>query len=417
MGGIFILEYRWPHNEPNFRSLSSEENQIIKLHNKGSIERLFYDYAFNFKISARLLAERIGQTQNTSELDCYFFSIAFLYRHSLELILKSIALSYIKDKIMQQRFLRETFHNLGVLLQSIEKNIVIKDTEEYDWLKAYFQDINEIDKESDSFRYPFSIQYEKATNTYYIKDFFQKRMSIDFEIFVKKFEVAFSILIRYFESSGLSDESYKKYSPTLLEKGNQYRLQSVIGDSYLRNKFYPYIRAYTECGELLFRYINENPTIKNNVFLPMCYLFRNGLELAMKEILFEESSYDFQTTASLLKDSSHSFMKLWRYINGDIINHAGGLEDDETIINIEKYLIQLHKFDSASDKFRYPTDKYLAIHFKNPIKLDIKNIYNFFVESSNFFSGASSMMNAQNELNRELEAEYEAEMRSHYLDY
>lgn len=78
---------------------------------------------------------------------------------------------------------------------------------------------------------------------------------------------------------------------------------------------------------------------------------------------------------------------------------------------------KIHDFDGASDRFRYPADKYLNIYFKNPIKLDSKNIYEFFMESNNFFSGASSMMSTQNEQLVEMEAEYRAEMRSYYSDY
>lgn len=423
-----IFEYRWPHSQPNFRKLALKNYNEIILLNNGPLEELFYGYANKFKKSARIIVENLIQRQRISELDCYFFSLAFLYRHSLELILKSIALKHIPNTEDQKKFLNDTFHNLSLLFSAITPYIKVRNAEEYSWLKEYFESFNHMDKESDSFRYPFSIKFKKEFDNakiYYIEEFIDKQTHIDLVSFVNKMELAFSILNRYYEGSSVIDTSYKRYRPTLLEEGGNYWLQSVIGYSYFRQKFYPYIRAYIESAELLFKIAREQNDLDQTIFLPMCYLYRNGLELSMKEILFEECEYDFQTAARLLKESSHSLKKLWRHIKEDIIRHSSAPDDDNTLENVEKYLEQIHDFDGASDKFRYPTDKYLNLYFKNPVKLDIKNIYEFFTESNNFFSGASSMMSVQNEQLAEMEAEYKAEMeaeyrsemRSYYSDY
>lgn len=147
----------------------------------------------------------------------------------------------------------------------------------------------------------------------------------------------------------------------------------------------------------------------------MCYLYRNGIELAMKEILFEECSYDLQKAIQLLKSNKHNLSKLWKAIKVDVIKHANASEDDSTIINVEKYIKQLHEIDSSSDKFRYPTNKHLCLHFKRKTKLDIKNVAMFFKDISSFLSGVCMMMSAQNEWKAEMQAEY----ASYYdpLDY
>lgn len=57
-------------------------------------------------------------SSNIGKLDTYFFSVAYLYRHSLELILKAIGFKYIQAKQDRQAFIKDTFHNLHNLLQS-----------------------------------------------------------------------------------------------------------------------------------------------------------------------------------------------------------------------------------------------------------------------------------------------------------
>lgn len=410
----------WPHCCPDFTRKPFTINTEIILQNKESVINEFNDYAYQYKKAARIIADNLVTTHRISKLDTHFFSIAFLYRHSLELILKSIGLKYIVTVEEQKNFLKDTFHNLSSLFLTI-KNFV-GDKEAYTWLEAYFADIDSLDKESDSFRYPFSIKFERVGDNkrYYIQPFIDKQTHIDLVSFVNKMEIAFYILECIYKENNDIEEHYKEYSATFLEEGGDYHLQSVIGYSYTVNEYYSYIRGYIESAEVLYTKLKKNRDLKSVVFNPMCYLYRNGLELSMKEILFKECSYDFQKAAGLLKDCSHSLLKIWRYIKQDIIQHSNATEDDNTLENVEKYLKQLHNFDGAADKFRYPTNKYLEKHFKNPKKLDVQNIYEFFEEITNFFSGASSMMSAQNEyiaeMQAEMEAEYLSEMRSYYSD-
>ena len=61
------------------------------------------------------------------KLDTYFFSIAFLYRHCIELGLKATGYEFILDM---------------------------------EWLRKYLADLSQKDRDSDSFRYPFHIVWE-----------------------------------------------------------------------------------------------------------------------------------------------------------------------------------------------------------------------------------------------------------------
>lgn len=227
-------------------------------------------------------------------------------------------------------------------------------------------------------------------------------------------EVAFEILECYLLETEIEDELYKEYKPIFLEEGGDYYYQSVIGYSYNKDKFYPYVKAYTESAEYLYDCMSKDSELNELLFIPMCYLYRNAIELIMKEILFEECSYSFQEAVRLLNSKKHSILALWNSIKSDIIKHAQDPEEDTTIANVEKYIKQLHSIDGQADKFRYPTDKYLNLYFKTSKKLDLGNVANYFGELATFLSGVCAMMSAHNEWLAEMEAEYRADMEYDY---
>ena len=58
-------------------------------------------------------------------------------------------------------FVKNTSHNLSMILQVIEGESKTKrPQEEMEWLRKYFDDLSQTDRESDSFRYPFHIVKE-----------------------------------------------------------------------------------------------------------------------------------------------------------------------------------------------------------------------------------------------------------------
>src|SRR5699024_5095056 len=128
--------------------------------------------ALKFKKSGNVLTQYLLKKFDITELDTYFFSIAFLYRHSIELILKAIGFKYIINLDERRIFIKDTFHNLLNLLETVSPYIrghITQNEEGYIWLKEYFIDIDNIDKESDSFRYPFRITTEEKTDVFKIK--------------------------------------------------------------------------------------------------------------------------------------------------------------------------------------------------------------------------------------------------------
>src|SRR5690606_37250126 len=153
------------------------------------------------------------------------------------------------------------------------------------------------------------------------------------------------ILDSYLLEIDIKNELFKDYKPVFLEEGGDYYYQSVIGYSYSKDKFYPNVKAYTESAEYLYECMRKDRKKNELLFIPMCYLYRNAIELAMKEILFEECSYSFQEAVGLMNKNKHSILSLWNSIKLDIIKHAQAPEEDTTLTNVEKYIKQLHYID------------------------------------------------------------------------
>lgn len=408
--------------EANADIYKINSGKVVEIENNNDLGILLKLYAEKFKLSAYKLTEYLLKSANISKLDNYFFAVAYLFRHSIELILKAIAFKYIINIEDRGEFLKRTKHNLHKLLLEIrpyvESDIKV-DEDSFCWLLELFRDINNIDRESDSFRYPFGISTKKdwlGNKIYSIKPVFTEQTHIDLVKFGNKMIIAYKLL------DSLYKECYGKYKidqkikPVFLEEGGSYYGQSVVGYKYNSKEYYPYVIAYTNSAKYLYELISNDDNLKDGLFIPMCYLYRNAVEIALKEILFEECSFELQEALKLMNNKKHKVLGLWNLIKDEIKKHANPPKGDKTSENASKYIHQLNSIDGGGDIFRYPFSKGLNIYFKKKRKFDVDNVNNFFEELLSFFSTINGMMSKNNEIMAEIKAEWEAEMSSNY-DY
>lgn len=407
------MEYIWINKASCFTKICNGKS--IELENNKPLELEFFIYAMNFKHAAHFITEKTLANGRIDQLDSYFFPLAFLYRHSLELILKAISFLYIKDIEDRKKFINDTNHNLNVLLSSVigYSSKAIKNHDSIKWLITYFKNLDTVDRESDSFRYPFRIIREN-NNSYYTLPIFDKQTHIDLVSFANKQEVAFDILKNIFNNI-LPENEFEKHSTDFIDDGGQYYGQSVVGYKNFGSNYHLHVNSYNKCGQLLFHIIDADINNKY-LFIPMCYLFRNAVELSIKRIIFEQSSIEHNLALKKIATKKHSLLALWNCIEGKVIEH-GGNSGDDNIEHAKNYINQLHNFDLKADRFRYPVNRYLEYHYANKLVLDIENIYIFFVGIINFLDGVDSMMSEHNEIISEMENEWRSEMEADYGDY
>ena len=136
---------------------------IVKVLASTNLQKALFEYSEYFFKAAHKIAEYIFSSErpNIGKLDTYFFPLAFLYRHCIELGLKAIGFQYILGKSARENFVKSTRHNLSEILSIIEAQACCaRPKKEMDWIKIYFADLSQMDRESDSFRYPFHIVRE-----------------------------------------------------------------------------------------------------------------------------------------------------------------------------------------------------------------------------------------------------------------
>ena len=332
-----------PEKGKKIDAFDKHTKYVSKVFAPTDFSKTLFEYAEYFFEAAHKITEFIlsAEHPDIGKLDTYFFSIAFLYRHCMELGLKAIGFQSIQEKDQRKKFVKDTRHNLSVILSVIEeKASSTRPEEEMEWLRKYFTDLSQKDRESDSFRYPFHIVWEPG----------------DWEC-----EGKFSIKKIFNEQTDLGNSDY-----------------------------------------------NER------LFLPMCYLYRNCVELSLKTIWFEEIGEDFQTKCKLMLDNKHSIAGMWKKIKPYVLEYSSGTDEPAYIEVIEDYCMQVHTIDGDANKFRYPMSNGMQEYFSLNKRFDFMETGDFFEALNNILDGIDSELNYMNEVRAEMEAEYRAEMEAEY---
>lgn len=393
-----------PVRGKKINAIDRHSKYIVKVLAPTDLSEALFDYAECFFEAAHRITEFIlhAEYPDIGKLDTYFFSIAFLYRHCIELGLKAIGFQYIQDKDDRKKFVKNTRHNPSEILSVLMEKCSWIRPEELQWIQRYFADLSQKDRESDSFRYPFHIIWEPddwgGDGKFAIKIVFDEQTYIDLEKFANKFEAAYEIIKKWYNKDEESANEWKEFAPVFIETGGYYYSQSVVGYKYNRAQFYSYTKAYLETANYLKWYMQqetdrERADCSKRLFLPMCYLYRNCVELSLKTIWFQDIGEDFQTKCKCMLDNKHSIIGMWKKIKPYVLGAVRGTSDEEYIDVIEDYCMQVHTFDSDANKFRYPMSNSMQVYFSFNKRFDFIEIGNFFEALNNILDGIDSKLN------------------------
>lgn len=391
----------WIRKEADFRHFDRNNESNICIRNTDNLSEEFYKYSEKFLYAGNIVIEKMIESYSNAVKDMWLFPVIYLYRQSIELILKANVFKYTENENEQKEYLKSVGHNLSYSfemfqikagnLEDIQNNDTIK------WLKKFLDDITEIDNESDVFRYPFSNSGKK---------YFENTKRINLKCVKVNFNTAYEVLKSLYKNVNISNDKYTAYNPNLFIDLGNYKDISVVGwgNSFSKFDFYPYINGYTESANYIRQFILKNNS--EELFLPMCYIFRNAIELSLKRILIENTVFEDNEVMKIIKRKKHSVLGIWNKIKSTI-EECSPSKEDTTIDEAEKYIILLQNFDSSSSKFRYPIDKDMKFHFKDTITLDIDNVAKCFNELLNFLDGVNSMLSELREWQIEMNSYYD----------
>ena len=214
-----MIDYKWIRPNMDLYHIDANSEHITAITNSGNLDVDFYEYASNFYEAAEYvihyLGEEAAEHQDIAKLDLWYFAMVYLYRQSLELLLKASIFQVVKDKADRKDIIGEIRHDLKQSFETLImiRGLTINGNENAKWLLEYLSDISRIDKESDMFRYPFGNNF---------KAFFEKQTNISLVATHDNMNKAYMVIKEIYDTGNFPAQIYEAYSPQLIIEGGHY---------------------------------------------------------------------------------------------------------------------------------------------------------------------------------------------------
>lgn len=359
--------------------------------------------------SAQLAAKNI--IDNTSDniiIDCNSLPALYMYRQSLELLLKAKILNdYGKEK--SKELFDDYKHDLEQLFGNIDKtNLQLKHRDA--WFVKFFKNINNFDYNSDLFRYPFSKEF---------LDQYDNR-ALDTPTMFELLSCAYEILYAsFFDESNCNETEIEEcidYINSKSRNGEYIHLaQHGLGYCHVwqmkEKDAFKQVRGYHNVANLLYKRYCHTQSVA--YFIPMVFMYRNLIELVIKDIgqnlhsyIKNEIEQDYLTTIPPKYLKTHKIKKgLWKNYKIIFTAFAENYDwDPRELDTIEDYIQSLDKFDKHSDRFRYPTDKNLQ--YQHTVEYDPETIHLFMEELYQIFDGMIMVLQEASDNVNDMLSEY-----------
>lgn len=175
-----------------------------------------------------------------------------------------------------------------------------------------------------------------------------------------------------------------------------------------------YAMGYKRAGDILVKYVADNDWDQDFLVYPITFLYRQYLELRLKELIF---------IGSALRDrhikipTTHNLVSLWRQARPNIEAVWPGSETNEYLNLVEERLKEMYDLDSGSYTFRYPENTKGEPSLTGFRYINLQQLMDVIQGISNVLDGASTGMGEHLNSKNEMMAEYRAEMRREYDRY
>ncbi|RHV17520.1 hypothetical protein DXB73_01095 [Clostridium sp. OM05-6BH] len=392
----------WPSADMDFWKINNEETSVIIKWSRNCFEdykALSYHF---YECGYKTFADVIESGHDNVKSDMWFLTGIFLLRHSLELGLKSLLCRVLPRKRDIQDSFEDCCHDVSMLLKKYidtgrESFLTNEETE---WLTTYLDSLEEVDKKSDMFRFPFEDDFLSK-----YRDKFLDNVDV-----ANNLLQAFALVKKCIEKGIVSEED--EFDHNLKPEffafashgfGNCYLWQRISDEG-----FHVKVTGYTEVID----YIYKNHQISNKVKLyPLIFMFRNTIELCLKRLFYSRVEDGVPLKVFNSKRKSHYIKKdLWKNVKPVIVKYANDSGEDLAIVDIvEKLLDEINSLDKNGDNFRYPTSYSLEYRIDNK-KMDLSNVYMYLKAIINFLEGCDSTLYAIADYESGMKAEYESEM-------
>lgn len=185
----------------------------------------------------------------------------------------------------------------------------------------------------------------------------------------------------------------KEGAKLFVEDGDNEEL-SEIGGGHFSIQFARYVNGYKAAADdLVEEVIKSNLPIKRNTYTsPICFLYRQYLELEIKSIYLQYSEASKDDKKKAINDIKHDLLKLWRQVKPVIVSCASSDSDKRAIVVVEDYIKQFHELDKTSFSFRYPITKNLEEVHEHLRLINLQDLRDRMNELYSFFIGCEGAL-------------------------
>lgn len=186
---------------------------------------------------------------------------------------------------------------------------------------------------------------------------------------------------------------WPKRGQQLFVEGGNYSEFSHIGWGDRVTQLSAYTSGYKEAADALVNLAVSKADIAtlDTVLFPVCFLYRQYLELVMKAIYLKCSPDSSEQKKAVLKKVGHCLPSTWARVKSLLRQDASPPELADLDV-VEDYIDQFHRIDSSSFTFRYPFDKALQPMLPKEQRVNIVALKQRMDELEAFFGGAEGKM-------------------------
>jgi len=175
-----------------------------------------------------------------------------------------------------------------------------------------------------------------------------------------------------------------------------------------------YAMGYKRAGDILVQYVIDNNSDQDFLVYPVTFLYRQYLELRLKELIFVSSRLLDQDA---MIPKTHNLVALWKQARPNIEAIWPEPDTKGHLSSVEERLIELCDIDSGSFAFRYPEDKEGSATLTGIVHINLKQLRDVIQGISHILDGSSTGMGEYLNVKNEMNAEFMAEMRREYHEY
>lgn len=400
------MEFLYVKEQRDIRDILNEETKIYVDWSKKP-EMDYKILADGYMRAGYLTLKEITESPyDNIKYDMWFLPGVYMMRQAIELLMKAgIAFEVSNKKELQNVFFREK-HNVKGLYKFYKENYdneYLNDFEE-DWLFKYITSIEEVDSQSDLFRYPFKDEFTKK----YEED------SLDIVEMSNGLINCYSILNKMIYGKWFEELEFDfDIKPIFLQLASTANGNCYLWESPWSDGFYKQVTGYSEVGAFLLDKFKE--TKDGMLFYPLVFSMRNAIEIGLKRILQMNMDNSIDEHIIRSKRNSHLLYKdLWKTIKPMLIQYTIENYQDMSILELgEAYVESLNSLDKNGDMFRYPCTFSNEYKFNNE-EVDVENFFQYLMELFNFIDGCSSWLSEIKEYEDDLNKDYELES---YLEW